>query len=111
MRLVINAAFIAVISFGAIGGVLAAVMPQTFFGLGSTFICPRGSTTYDEWYDGESTQFRVNCVDAASGQSQDRTLLAVGFVLGMFFIIDFWIALIILLILRAARRKKYGLNE
>lgn len=108
IQLVLSAAFIAVVSFGAIGGVLAAVAPEFTFGLTRGIVCPRSDLVFDSWYDGEANQFRVYCVDAAGGESADRTLAALGVILGGFFIAAFWIAFAILLILRAAQKRKYG---
>lgn len=108
IQLVISAAFIAIISFGAIGGVLAAVAPEFTFGLTKGIVCPRSDLVFDSWYDGEANQVRIYCVDAAGGESADRTLAALGVILGGFFIAVFWIAFVILLIIRAVQKRKHG---
>ncbi len=107
IQLVISAAFIAIVTFGAVGGVMAAVSPDFTFGLTQGIVCPRSDLVFDSWYDGESNQFRVYCVDAVSGESADRTLAALGVILGGDFIAIFWIAFAILLIIRAAQKRKY----
>ena len=69
--------------------------------------CPRGSEmVYEEWYDGESNQFRVGCLDPASGETRGRTLLALGVYLGMWFLAIFYLALLFLVIRRAVRAGK-----
>lgn len=108
-RIWLNAAFIAVVSFGAIGGVLGALFPETFFALADQVICPPpAQLMYDSWYDGSSNQVSAYCVNESTMQSRDQTLLALGVVLGGFFIAIFWIAFFVLLLIRAAQRKKYG---
>jgi len=105
LRVVLNAAFAAVVSFGAIGGVLGAVFPETFFGLADQVICPApAQLKVESWNDNIS----VYCVNEETRQSRDQTLLALGVVLGGIFLVIFWIAFFILLIIRAALRKKYG---
>lgn len=109
LRLVLNAAFIAVVSFGAVGGVLSAVFPETFFNLADQVICPApAELKFESWYDGSTNQISVYCVNELKQQSRDQTLLALGVILGGIFLVIFWVAFIILLIIRAAQRKKYG---
>lgn len=106
-ELVIAAAFIAVVSFGAIGGVLIASAPRTFFGLTSDIVCPRGSEMkYDEWYDGESTQFRAYCENTVVGRTYERTLAALAVLMAADFLIIFWGVWLVLIILRAVQRAK-----
>ena len=106
-ELVITAAFIAVVSFGAIGGVLAAAAPRTFFGLATSIVCPRESMMgYDEWYDGESTQFRVNCMNPATGEARERTLAALAVVMSGFYLVIFWGVWLVLIIMRAVQKAK-----
>jgi hypothetical protein len=106
-ELVITAAFIAVVSFGGIGGVLIATAPQTFFGLAANVVCPQDTVMgYDEWYDGESTQFRMNCVNPATGEKQGRTLAALAVLLAADFLIIFWGVWLVLILLRKEQRAK-----
>ena len=106
-ELVIPAAFIAVVSFGAIGGVLIASAPLTFFGLAANVVCPRDSVMgYDEWYDGESTQFTMYCENTATGKTRDRTLVALAVLMAADYLIIFWGVWLVLIILRAAQRAK-----
>lgn len=106
-EVVIAAAFIAMVSFGAIGGVLVAAKPQTFFGLTSGIVCPRGSEMkYDEWYDGEATQFRAYCENAATGETRERTLASLAVLLAADYLIIFWGVWMVLIILRAVQKKK-----
>jgi hypothetical protein len=63
---------------------------------------------YDEWYDGESTQFRVGCLGETGGEVQGRTLLALVVYLAMWFLGIFYIALVVMLIRRAWLKRKYG---
>ncbi len=106
-ELVVKAAFIAVISFGAIGGVLAAAAPQTFFGLAANVVCPRDSVMgYNQWYDGESTQFAMYCQNLLTGESRDRTLAALAVLLAADYLIIFWGAWLVLIILRAVQKAK-----
>ena len=111
LQLVLKAAFIALVGFGAPAGVLAAIFPRVLFGLTAGIACPRGSEMqFDEWYDGEGTQFRVYCIDGSGQQVRDRTLLALGVLLGAFFLAIFYIALVVLLIQRMRNRRKYGVD-
>lgn len=111
LQLVLKAAFIAVVSFGALTGVLAVLFPRALFGLTQGIACPRGAEMqFEEWYDGESTQFRAFCVDASGQQVRDRTLLAFGALMGGFYLAVFYITLTVLLIQRAALRRKYGVD-
>jgi len=107
LSIVIKAAFIALVSFGGLAGGLAALSPRFFFSLTEGITCPRGSAmVYEEWYDGESNQFRVGCLDPASGETRGRTLLALGVYLGMWFLAIFYLALLFLVIRRAVRAGK-----
>ena len=107
LSIVIKAAFIALVSFGGLAGGLAAVSPRFFFGLTEGITCPRGSEmVFEEWYDGESNQFRVSCLDPVSGETRGRTLLALGVYLGMWFLACFYLALLFLVIRRAVRAGK-----
>ena len=111
LSIVLKAIFIALVSFGAPAGVLAAFAPRFFFGLTEGIICPRGSEmVYEEWYDGESTQFRVGCVDPSGGETQGKTLLALLVYLGMWFLGIFYIAFGVMLIRRAIIKRKYGVE-
>ena len=102
----IVAGFIALTSFGAIGGVLAAVMPKPVFTLAEPVVCAPGSSMrYDEFYDGYSTQVRIFCVDDASGAEKEKTLLFLGVVMGAFFLAIFWITWGVLMLLRAIVKK------
>jgi hypothetical protein len=104
-ELVITAAFIAVVSFGAIGGVLIASAPLTFFGLAANVVCPRDSVMgYDEWYDGESTQFTMYC-------ENDRTLVALAVLMAADYLIIFWGVWLVLIIIRAAQRTQRAKQE
>ncbi len=106
-EVVIAAAFIAVVSFGAIGGVLVAAKPQTFFGLTSGIVCPRGSEMkYDEWYDGEATQFRAYCENTVAGKTYDRTVAALAVLMAADYLIIFWVVWLVLIVLRAIQKKK-----
>lgn len=109
LRLVLNAAFIAVVSFGAIGGVLSAIFPETMFGIADLVICPTpAELKFESWYDGSANQMNVTCVNELTQQSRDQTLLALGVILGGIFLVIFWIAFGVLLIIRAAQKKRYG---
>jgi len=106
-ELVVTAAFIAVVSFGGIGGVLVATAPQSFFGLTTDIVCPRGAEMkYDEWYDGESTQFRAYCENTVAGETHERTLAALGVLMAADFLIIFWVVWLVLILLRAIQKKK-----
>ncbi len=108
LSIVLRAIFIALVSFGAPAGVSAAFAPRFFLGLTEGFVCPRGSEmVYEEWYDGESNQFRVSCLDPVNGEQRGRTLLALGVYLGMWFLACFYVALMVLLILRAVKTGKF----
>jgi hypothetical protein len=61
---------------------------------------------YDEWYDGESTQFRAYCEIAANGETRDRTLAALAVLMAADFLIIFWGVWLVLIVLRAAQRAK-----
>jgi hypothetical protein len=50
----------------------------------------------------------VTCVNELTQQSRDQTLLALGVILGGIFLVIFWIAFGVLLIIRAAQKKRYG---
>ena len=105
--IVLEAAFIALVSFGAPAGVTAGLAPRFFMGVTGGIVCPRGSEmVFEEWYDGESNQFRVGCLDPASGETRGRTLLALGVYLGMWFLAIFYLALLFLVIRRAVRAGK-----
>jgi len=107
LSIVIKAAFIALVSFGGLAGGLAAVSPRFFFGLTEGITCPRGSEmVYEQWYDGESDQFRVGCLDPVSGETRGRTLLALGVYLGIWFLAIFYAALLFLVLQRAVRAGK-----
>lgn len=107
IELVITAAFIAVVSFGAIGGVLIAAAPETFFGLAANVVCPRDMVMgYDEWYDGESTQFTMYCENTATGKTGDRTLAALAVLMAADYLIIFWGVWLVLILLRATQRAK-----
>ena len=111
LNIVLKAAFIALVSFGGPAGALAAIFPNAFFGLSANIACPRGSEmTYEEWYDGESNQVRMYCVDPAGGEVQERTFLALLVWLGVFFLAAFYIAFTVLLIRRAVLKKKYRVD-
>ena len=87
LSIVVKAIFIALVSFGGLAGGLAALSPRFFFGLTEGITCPRGSEmVFEEWYDGESNQFRVSCLDPVNGEQRGRTLLALGVYLGMWFL-------------------------
>ena len=110
-QLVLKAAFIAAVSFGGPAGVLAALFPRAFFELTAFASCPGSSVmTIDQWYDGESNQVRMFCVDPAGGEAVEDTLLALAVWLGAFFLAFFYLALAVLLILRARNRRKYGVD-
>ena len=113
LSLLLKAVFIALVSFGAPAGVLAAAFPRFTFGLTGGIVCPRGSElVFDEWYDGESNQFRVYCASPDSSvQPKDSTLFALAVLLGMFFLAFFYIALVVLLIIRWREKVKYGVTE
>ena len=105
--IVLEAAFIALVSFGAPAGVSAGLAPRFFTGVTKGIMCPPGSEmVYEEWYYGESNQFRVGCLDPVSGEQRGRTLLALGVYLGMWFLACFYLALLILVIQRAVRAGK-----
>lgn len=109
LSIVLKATFIALVSFGGPAGALAALSPRTFFGLTAFVACPPDTKMeFEEWYDGTSNQVRMYCIDAAGGDVTDRTLLALAVWLGAFFLVCFYLALAVLLILRARNRKKYG---
>ena len=87
LSLLLKAAFIALVSFGAPAGVLAMMFPTFTFGLTGGIVCPRGPSGFDEWYDGESNQFRVYCASPDSSvQPKDTTLFSLAVLLGMFFL-------------------------
>jgi len=111
-ELVITAAFIAVVSFGAIGGVLIAAAPVTFFGLAANVVCPQDTVMgYDEWYDGESTQFNMYCQNLLTGEARDRTLAALAVLLAADYLIIFWGVWLVLVLLRTTQRAKRAKQE
>lgn len=111
LSILLKATFIALVSFGAPAGVLAAFAPRFFFGLTEGITCPRGTEMiYDEWYDGESNQFRVGCLEPGGSEVQGRTLLALLVYLAMWFIGIFYIAFSILLIRRSLLKRRYGVG-
>ncbi len=111
LSLLLKATFIALVSFGGPAGALAAIFPRVFFGLTAFVVCPRGAEmNFEEWYDGESNQVRMYCVDPVSGDASERTVLALAVWLGVFFLAAFYIALAVLLIIRAVNKKKYGVD-
>ena len=111
-EVVIAAAFIAMVSFGGIGGVLVASAPQTFFGMTSGIVCPRGSEMkYDEWYDGESTQFQAYCENPVVGKTHERTLAALAVLMAADFLIIFWGAWLVLIVLQAVQKAKRAKQE
>ena len=84
--------FIALVSFGAIGGVAIAFNTEKIFQLTAPLSCPNGTMEYEEYtasYNrpGES-QFNVNCV-ASDGTSTDITLQAIGYALLGFYLACF----------------------
>ncbi len=104
--ILIAAGFIALTSFGMIGGVLAAVMPEKVFKVVEPVVCAPGSAMrYDEFYDGYSTQVRIFCVEDASGIEKERTILFLGVVLGVAFLGIFWAVWGVLMLLRAIVKK------
>lgn len=111
LQVVLKAAFIALVGFGGPAGALAAIFPRVFFGSTAFVVCPRGTDmTYEEWYDGESNQVRMYCLDPVSGEASERTLLALAVWLGVFFLGFFYTALVVLLLQRARNRRKYGVD-
>jgi hypothetical protein len=107
LGVVLTAAFIAIVSFGAIGGVLAGVFSERVFAMAAPVVCRPGETTrYEEWDTSDGTQVRMYCVDPSSSQERDRTILFLGVVLGVTFIVIFWIAWMVLVIVRTVVRKK-----
>ena len=82
------AGFIALILFGAIGGVAMGVAPEPTFTLVKDFICPDGTINY---YDVQRSYHRpgesephVECI-GADGQSEDVLPEAIFTVLGLTF--------------------------
>jgi len=105
LGMVITAAFIAIVSFGAIGGVLAATMPKRVFGLVEPVVCgPGESMRYEEWYDGSANQVRIYCADAASNRERERTIGFLGVVLGSIFLAIFWVAWGVLVVIKVVQR-------
>ena len=106
-QLTLKAAFIALVAFGGPAGALAALFPRAFFGLAAPVVCPRGSDMrFDQWFDGESNQIRMFCVDRVSAAEDDRTISALLVWMGVFFLLFFYITLVVLLILRARNRNQ-----
>ena len=99
ISVLLKALFIALVSFGGPAGVLTALFPRPPFGLTASLACPRDTEmVFDQWNDGDSTQFGVYCVNQAGEVSRDRTLAAVGWVMAFFFIAALYIALAVLLV-------------
>lgn len=104
--ILIAAGFIAITSFGMIGGVLAAVMPEPVFRIAEPVVCAPGSSMrYDEFYDGYSTQVRIFCVDDTSGAEKEQTILFLVVVMGLAFLAIFWAVWGVLMLLRAIVKK------
>ena len=109
--LVLKAAFIALVSFGAPAGVTAGLMPRFFLGVTEGFTCPRGSEmVYQEWGDSGYSQIDFGCVDAGGNTVKDRFFLGLIVYLGIWFLACFYVAFAALLIWRMVIRKKYGIE-
>ncbi len=109
--LVLKAAFIALVSFGAPAGVTAGLAPRFFFGVTEGIACPRGSEmVYEEWGDGGYQQVSISCLDAGGNAVNERFLLALAAYLGMWFLAIFYIAFAGLFIARTLLRKKFGIE-
>ena len=109
--IVLEAAFIALVSFGAPAGVSAGLAPRFFMGVTDGIVCPRGSEmVYEEWGDSSYQEFNVSCIDAAGNQVPERFFLALAVYLGMWFLAIFYIAFAGLFIARILLRKKFGIE-
>ena len=112
LQILSKAAFIALVVFGAPAGVLVSFFPHFIFGIISKVVCLRGSTLgLDLWSYGGSTQVQVFCVDPVSGAAKDRNFISVPVLLGVFFLLVFYITFVVLLLHRAWKKKKYGSEE
>ncbi len=109
--LVLKAAFIALVSFGAPAGVSAGLAPRFFTGVTKGIMCPPGSEmVYEEWGDSSSQEFSTTCIDAAGYPVKDRFFLALAVYLGAWFLAIFYIAFAGLFIARILLRKKFGIE-
>ena len=96
-----------IVSFGALGRVMAAFMMWQLFSLVELVICTADETMrFDEWYDGESNQMRIYCVNGVTGVEKERTLLFVGVVLGAIFLVIFWAVWGVITIARMAAKSR-----
>jgi len=110
-QLVLKAAFIAFVSFGAPAGVLVALLPVTVFDLTAFVSCPGEQViSIKQWNDGETDQLRMYCTDPVLGEVSDRSILAIVVWLAINFLVIFYIALTVLLLRRAVLRRKYGVT-
>jgi hypothetical protein len=105
-QIMAKAVFLALVCFGAPAGVLAALIPGFFYRITRWVSCPKGSElVYYEWYEAGSTSVTMTCQNAAGQMVGERTFLAFIVYLGIFFLIFFYCALIVLLLLRAWGQK------
>jgi len=109
--IVLEAAFIALVSFGAPAGVSAGMAPRFFLGVTEGIVCPRGSEmVFEEWGDGSYQEFSTTCIDAAGNPVKERFFLALAVYLGAWFLVIFYIAFAGLFIARTLLRKKFGIE-
>lgn len=106
-----RASFFALVGFGAPAGVLAVLIPGFFYRLTRWVSCPKGSElVYQEWYEAGTTSVSMTCQNAAGEIVGERSLLAFMVYLGIFFLIFFYFALTVLLLLRASGRNTKRAN-
>ena len=110
--IVLEAAFIALVSFGAPAGVSAGLAPRFFTGVTKGIMCPPGSEmVYEEWGDSSYQEFSTTCIDAAGNPVKDRFFLALAVYLGAWFLAIFYIVFAGLVIARTLLRKKFGIES
>ena len=85
-------AFIALVSFGAVEGVVVAFNPEASFKFVAPLACPNGTLDYQQYHasynqPGEN-QFKVDCV-STDGTRKDITLQALGYVTALSYLACF----------------------
>jgi len=106
-----RASFFALVCFGAPAGVLAVLIPGFFYRLTRWVPCPKGSElVYQEWYEAGTTSVSITCQNAAGEIIGERSFLAFMVYLGIFFLIFFYLALTVFLLLRASGRNSKRAN-
>lgn len=96
----LSAVFIALVSFGAIGGVAMGVAPEYTFGLVGGLVCPEGTeinyfSIKKSYHEPGEVEPHLECV-GEDGAAQDVLLKAIGLVLGICFAGVFVVAFVVM---------------